>query len=284
MKKKFFATILIATLMISTLSGCGDSSQESTEAMAASTVGTDTREAEDAAKAAEEEAASKAAEEEAARQEEANTCYEEGRACLYGLNGQEVDFEAAYSNFVNALELGKTEANFYLGLLCGYYNYPEKNYERARAYYEVVADDPYAQLALGSLYYNGQGVEKDMEKAQELFDAVIAEGCVEGYLGNAMVATDVEDFETAFEYCNKALEGKEQIYIANASNYIGYMYEGGMGVEQDHAKALEWFEKASDLGDYSAMNNIGYFYENGLGVEQDYTKAAEWYDRFQRAR
>ena len=278
MMKKFFATILTATLVISTFSGCGDSSQESAAAMATLSVEADTKEAEDAAKTAEEAAASKAAEEEAARQEEANTCYEQGRACLYGLNGQEIDLEAAYSNFVNALELGKTEANFYLGILCDWYNYPEQDYEKALAYYEAAGDDPYAQLALGYLYYNGHGVEKDRAKAQEMFDAVIAEGCVEGYLGSADVAAeDVEDFDTAFEYFNKALEGEEQIYIASASYDIGYMYRYGLGVEQDYAQAMEWFEESADLGYPTAMNTIGYMYDCGEGVEQDYTKAMEWY-------
>ena len=277
MKKKILATILTATLVISSFSGCGDSSQESTAAMATPSVEADTKEAEDAAKAAEEEAASIAAEEEAARQKEANTSYEEGRACLYGLNGQEIDLEAAYSNFVNALELGKTEANFYLGILCDWYKYPEQDYEKALAYYEAVGDDPYAQLSLGFLYYNGQGVEEDEAKGQELFEAVIAAGYVEGYLGSASIAVDNKDYDTALECYNKVLEGKEQIYIASASYNIGNMYRYGVGVELDYAQAMVWYEKSADLGYATAMNAIGYMYNWGEGVEQNYAKAMEWY-------
>ena len=219
-----------------------------------------------------EEAAAKAAE------EEANTCYEEGRACLYGLNGYEIDLEAAYTNFEKALELGKTEANFYLGVLYDWYNYPGKDYEKAREYYKAAGDNPYAWLSLGNLYYYGQGVEEDTAKAQELFEAVIAEGCAEGYLGRGEIAMTDEDYDTALECFNRVLEGEEQIYIAVATYYIAYMYQTGQGAEQDYKKTMEWFEKAADLGYGNAMNGIAYMYYSGQGVEQDYAKAMEWFE------
>ena len=62
---------------------------------------------------------------------EANTYYETGRACLYGLDGQKIDLEAAYANFEKALNLGNTEANLYLGLLYDWYGYPYRSYKKA---------------------------------------------------------------------------------------------------------------------------------------------------------
>lgn len=325
MKEKIFASILIGALVISAFSGCGNSAQESTEALAPSmdiTAGTGTNEAEETARTeedagakAEEEAAAKAAEEEAARQEEANTYYETGRAYLYGLDGKEFNLEAAYTNFEKALELEKAEANLYLGMLYDYwYSYPELDYEKAKNYYEAVSDDPYAQLALGLLYYYGDGVDEDTEKAQELYDTVIAEGYVEGYLGYGDIAENNEEYDAAFEFYNKVLEGNEQVYVASAMCYIGsmyfygrieqnytkafewyqkaadlenisamyyvgYMYENELGIEQDYSKAMDWYKKTADLGDADAMNQIGYMYFNGLGVEQDYPKAMEWFEK-----
>jgi len=48
---------------------------------------------------------------------------------------------------------------------------------------------------------------------------------------------------------------------------------------QDYAKAREWFEKAADKDDTSAMTNLGVLYANGQGVAQDYAKAREWYEK-----
>ena len=224
MKKRFFAIILLSAFIISAFSGCGDSSQESTGAVTASTVDTDIKEAESAARV---------------NEDEANTYYETGRACLYGLNGQEIDLEAAYTNFKKALELGKTEANLYLGILYDWYSYPEVDYKKVRAYYEAAGDNPYAQLA----YYFS--FDYDSAKAQGLYEAVIAEGFAEGYLGLASIADAGGDYDTAFEYYNNVLEGEEQIFVAYAMYCIGYMFQHGDGVELDYAKAMEWYDKAA---------------------------------------
>ena len=279
MKKKLITTILIGTLALGTLSGCGGPSKENVKTTAQAeenTTVTADAEAEDTAKAEEE-----AAEEETAREEEANTYYEAGRACLYGLDGQEVELEAAYTNFEKALELGKTDANFYLGLLYyDEYGYPETDYTKAKTYFEAAGNNPYAQLMLSSIYYWGEDVEEDKNKGLELTDDAISQGYVEGYVNSGYIAAyDEEDYEKAFEYYNKALESKEQFFVSVAANNIGYAYKYGQGVEQDYDKALEWYEKAADLGNTDAMGNIGYMYENGIGVEQDSAKAQEWYDK-----
>ena len=60
---------------------------------------------------------------------------------------------------------------------------------------------------------------------------------------------------------------------------IGYLYRDGNGVEQSYSKAKEWFEKAAENGEKTAMFWIGYLYEKGNGVEQSYSKAKEWYKK-----
>ena len=60
---------------------------------------------------------------------------------------------------------------------------------------------------------------------------------------------------------------------------IGARYWEGQDVTQDYGKAMEWYQKAVDLGDTLAMCNIGVLYENGYGVKQDYQKALEWYQK-----
>lgn len=247
--------LLVGVMVIGCLSGCGTASSDTAETSAQT----------------EEEAAAKEA--------EANEYYETGRAYLYGLDGKGIDLESAYTNFEQAEELGKVEANFYLGVLCDWYSYPKKDYEMARAYYEKCEDDPYAQIELGFLYYYGQGVEEDKERGKELWQSAIAQGCVEGYIGTAAALREEEEYEAAMEDYTKALEGTEQIFIASAMNEIGYMYEYEYGAEQDYVMVMEWYLKAADLGNATAMNNIGWMYYNGKGVEQDYAMAMEWYEK-----
>lgn len=265
MKKNLIAAILMSTLVIGILSGCGNSQQENTEIEAQS---------EETADQESEESADQEPEEEAGV-----PFYEEGRACLYGLDGKEIDLEAAYTNFDKALELGKTEANFYIGVLYYQFNYPERDDQKAKTYFEAAGDNPYAQILLGEQYYYGKGTEEDKVKGQELIDAVIAQGYMEGYTVSGDIANDEEDYSAAFECYNKALESEEPLFAAIAMSDIGDMYWSGSGVEQDYAAAMEWYKKAADLGNSIAMYDVGYLYYYGEGVEQDYEAALEWYEK-----
>lgn len=44
-----------------------------------------------------------------------------------------------------------------------------------------------------------------------------------------------------------------------AMNNLGVCYEEGKGVLKDTGIALEWYKKASSLGNAHAMNNLGFF-------------------------
>ena len=64
---------------------------------------------------------------------------------------------------------------------------------------------------------------------------------------------------------------------------IGNFYRDGLGVEQDGAKAIEWYEKAVEAGDSKVYSLIGYMYYEGNGVEQDSEKGMEWYEKYDEA-
>ncbi len=268
MKKKALMTILPLCVAMA-MTACGGNAD--TAEVKETTVAEETAEA---------DAQTEAEAEEQAESEETDEYYEAGRRSLYGLDGAQIDLADAHTNFTKSQELGNTEANFYLGVLADWYGYPKKDYEQARAYYEQSGDNPYAQISLGFLYYNGQGVEQDMEKGKELFQSVADTGVVEGYYGLASAAKNEEDIETALGHYNKVVEdGTEPLYIAGAMYGLGHMYRNGEGVEQDYAKAIEWYTKAADLGQTTAMNNLGHLYLDGKGVEKDGTKAVEWYTK-----
>ena len=65
---------------------------------------------------------------------------------------------------------------------------------------------------------------------------------------------------------------------ADAQYRLGFKYYmGNKGVEQDYAKAFEWYLKSASQGNAEAQNNLGELYDKGKGVEQDSAKAFEWY-------
>lgn len=66
---------------------------------------------------------------------------------------------------------------------------------------------------------------------------------------------------------------------SEAQTNIGYLYEQGLGVTQDYAKAMNWYRKAAAQGNAQAERNIGSLFDKGLGVPQDPSEAAAWYKK-----
>ncbi|HZX32188.1 MAG TPA: tetratricopeptide repeat protein, partial [Rhodocyclaceae bacterium] len=108
------------------------------------------------------------------------------------------------------------------------------------------AGDPAAQFALGSMYYQGIGVEANLAQAMD--------------------------------WWRKAAEAGN----LDAQLELGHFYWRGLdGVQRDKAAGQAWFLKAAEQyrglaekGDRSAAGRLGRMYELGLGVHQDSQLAA----------
>jgi hypothetical protein len=62
-----------------------------------------------------------------------------------------------------------------------------------------------------------------------------------------------------------------------AQNYLGEIYERGLGIEPDYAEARRWYALAAEQGNSAAQFNLGKLYETGLGVQADPEQALAWY-------
>lgn len=65
----------------------------------------------------------------------------------------------------------------------------------------------------------------------------------------------------------------------NSVNYVLGKTQFDIGVEKDMNKAIEYFQKAADLGYTYALNNLGFCYLNGYGVEKDLKKGFEYIEK-----
>jgi TPR repeat protein len=94
-----------------------------------------------------------------------------------------------------------------------------QNYQEAVKWYEKSASqgNNYAKAYLGRMYYHGFGVEKNLLQASKLIEEVI-----------------IHMKSRAEEGCIKAQ------YI------VGWMYQYGQGVMQDHREAASWYKKSAN--------------------------------------
>ena len=98
-----------------------------------------------------------------------------------------------------------------------------------------------AQLNIGVMYLQGQGVRKDMREANKWF-------------------------------LKAAIRGNTQ-----AQNNIAYSYLEGIGIQKDEREAVKWFRKAAEQGDSQAQANLGGCYLLGRGIIIDIQEAKKWF-------
>jgi caspase domain-containing protein/Sel1 repeat-containing protein len=91
--------------------------------------------------------------------------------------------------------------------------------------------------------------------------------------GGEYVAYDRANYQTALHVWLETAEAGD----AQAQDYVGEIYEKGLGVPPDYAQAAAWYRKAADQGLAQAQINLGFLCEKGLGVPQDAKQALEWY-------
>ena len=143
--------------------------------------------------------------------------------------------------------------------------------------------------ARGTFYYalgcfEGNGTEKDREKAQRLVAPVM--GSIERYalerrpeylviLGDtySFGLGKEQNFEKAFEIYSLAAE----LGNLEAMCDLGYMYLVGQGVAMDKKLSSHWFKKSADSGYVHSMRDMGQNYLNGDGVPANATEAVKYF-------
>ena len=102
------------------------------------------------------------------------------------------------------------------------------------------------------MYQAGEGVEKDQEKATELFGRY-----------SELVRWQIEGVMPLIVALNKAAQGD-----GKAMWQLGNRYHVGDGVEQDMEKAVEWWQKAHEAGNIGGTHNLGCYHLQEGEVER----------------
>ena len=126
--------------------------------------------------------------------------------------------------------------------------FKQGNYTAALAVFLPLAKggDPNAQFAVGEMYSNGLGAEKDQTKAAAWLKKAAAQG------------------------------------LGIAQNSLGYVFRFGEGVRKDDREALRWFRKAALQGIAESQFNLAMHYTYGWGVRPDHVEAVRWFRKAAR--
>ena len=135
----------------------------------------------------------------------------------------------------------------------------------------------FAQYALGKKYRDGQGVERNIQKAVELFTLAAKQGnsFAAFALGKMYLSNDASlprDGATALNWITYASERGNQF----AQCYLGkLLLKGADGIPQDTNAALRWLRASVEQGNVYAEYALAMAYLNGKIVPKDNLKALE---------
>lgn len=102
---------------------------------------------------------------------------------------------------------------------------------------------------------------------------VMATGVECGIVGGEFVAYDPTNWDTARKFWTAQAKKGD----AKSQNYLGEIYERGLGTDRDFRQAAKWYRKAAEQGYAPAQFNLGKLYELGQGVTRDMEEALRWY-------
>ena len=173
-----------------------------------------------------------------------------GHCRALGVLGTLLDGGERLAHELKAAELGCDEAQYNLGMWYMHYliddydpeEYVPEDYARAAFWLAKSTNQGNmdAQLYLGLLYLEGQGVP--------------------------------QDDDIAFAWIRKSAEQEHELAYYD----LGMMYLNGRGVPQNDKEAAAWFLKGARLMELDATYQLGVMYLEGRGVGQDDKEACFW--------
>ncbi len=148
-----------------------------------------------------------------------------------------------------------------------------KNDAVALKWYRKAADlrTPEAYKRLGWAYYNGRGVPVDPAQAIE-WDKLAWDRYPEVASRIAKSYGFLGDTEQMVSWLERGIARGDALSARTMA--IEYLYGSAIGINQ--LKALEYFQRAADLGHVSSLVDIGRMHQSGEGLEKNTPLAIEY--------
>ena len=135
---------------------------------------------------------------------------------------------------------------------------------------------------LGWMYATGRGVKQDIPQAMAWYEKAKEYGHWIAKLNLMRLQVNSQDhvFDNA-----QAIEWTQKEAVAQKDgemlHKLGWMYEQGVSVVQDYAKAIEWYEKAAKQGYERSQQNLEFIMKIDTAnvMRQDSSKAIEWFEK-----
>ncbi len=153
--------------------------------------------------------------------------------------------------------------------------------EQAVSWFRRAAEggDSSAQYNLALMYERGEGVPRDYKEAIRWLNAAADQNLIPPLLALAEISLQPPPNSAMTADVNKAMEYYQRaanLGSAVAEVTLGTIYSKGLPGKVDYDQAVGWYKKAADKGQPEGEFALGVSYAMGHGVPVDYTLARRW--------
>lgn len=205
----------------------------------------------------------------------------------YYEKGIEKDLQLAFSWYMKSAKQGQPYANYAVAGMYAKGEAVSKDEKTAYEFYKKALDgflaieskdqaDDNLLYKIGTMYKNGLGTDKDIEKAIAYFkqSAELNNKHALYEFGKLMLEGNHidKDITKALEY----LENSIKLENINAKRYLAQEYISGEHIEQDIEKGITMLTELSDSGDALSSYKLGKIYFKGEVTYRDWDKAEKY--------
>lgn len=233
----------------------------------------------------------------------------DARAC--GLNGQFDQEFACYQKIIRKAYDNTDKGIAYNNLAYMYDNGDHVSADPYKAfeYYHMAAEqgNDVGKFNLGICYLTGLGTEPNIEQGKYWLGQIQEDSSINETAKNilrycfngrqvetfsgircSLLSEDERNELTRYQkdknyideirFYKKIIQDSTSWSFRKAFSYnqMGYLYENGLGIPQDHTKAFEYYYEAAKLENSTGKCNLAFCYLNGIGVDRDKEMAKYW--------
>ena len=157
--------------------------------------------------------------------------------------------------------------------------YNKVNYSVAYSEFEKAsrAGEAFGHHLLASLYYQGHGVEKSIQKAIALFERAASQGYAPSHANLGLIyhsgdGVDLNSEKVLFHYNEAAKAGDFQ-----SSFNLGQIFRKGWNdVLPSYEKSASYYRYGAEYGHVPSVNEYALMFAQGHGVKNDFIESYAW--------
>lgn len=191
------------------------------------------------------------------------------------------DYERSLPVLLRYAEDGDPEVQSFVGTVYAAGEGVEKDLEEANNWFSAAASQGFgdAEFNLGYNYSEGLGVERDDETAFDLFARAAEHGSAMGALYAAMFTAEGRGTEKDDGRAEEMLSASEGSNDTAVLSRLGLFYYES----ERYVRAAAVLRKAADRGDPFSQYLLGTMYVDRLGVQKDDREARKWLGKAAKA-